>query len=257
MIALLTSVLAASVAGSPHCAGMCGGVALFCGGAGQCGARRSVRASALYHGARLVSYALAGAFAGGVGLAVDAGGVLVGVQHAAAIAAGLMVALVGVSLLVRARQGMVGGITAPAWIERMAVGLRAVAVRLPPHARSLAIGVLTPLLPCGWLWAFVAVAAGSGGALVGAAVMAAFWAGTLPALLLAGVGSAMFGGDRRRWASALAGVLMVVVGVHTAFVRGPMAARAVTAGPGVAMGAVAGEREDLRPPCCRVPEVAP
>lgn len=253
MIALLTSVLAASVAGSPHCAGMCGGVAVFCGGAGQCSARQSARATMLYHGARLASYALAGFIAGAAGSAVDAGGVLVGVQHAAAIAAGFLVALVGVSLIVRAREGAAGGVSAPAWLARIAARLRAVAVRLPPDARSLAIGALTPLLPCGWLWAFVAVAAGSGGALTGAAVMAVFWAGTLPALLLAGVGSALFGGGRRRWASALAGLLMVVVGMHTAFVRGPMAARASTATPSVAMGALA----DERPPCCRTAERSP
>lgn len=226
---------------------------MFCGGVGQCGAARSLRATALYHAARLGSYAAAGAIAGAAGMAVDAGGVLVGVQHAAAIAAGLMVALVGASLLARARAGAAVGVSAPAWIDRGVARLRAVAVRLPPDARSLAIGALTSLLPCGWLWAFVAVAAGSGSARAGAAVMGVFWIGTLPALLLAGLGSAMIGGERRRWASALAGVLMIVVGLHTAFVRGPLAARAVTATPDVAMGEVSGAApdEDGRPPCCR------
>lgn len=260
MIALAVSVLLASLAGSAHCAGMCGGVALFCGGAGQCAGVRSARATALYHAARWASYAAVGGVAGLVGAAVDAGGMLAGVQRAAALVAGLGVALVGVSMLMRARGDAAPAVSMPAWAQRGLARLHALAVRLPPHARATAIGALTPLLPCGWLWAFVAVAAGCGGAALGAVVMSAFWLGTLPALLMVGVGAAALGGDRRRWASALAGLLMVVVGVHTAFVRGPMADRALSAGAGVAMGAVSargeeGERE--LPPCCRRDKEAP
>ncbi len=255
MIGLAASVLAASVAGSPHCAGMCGGVAMFCGGAGQCGMARSMRATALYHVSRLVGYMLVGCIAGVAGIAVDAGGTLAGMQRAAAMLAGVIVALVGVSMLMRARGGPSAGISMPRWIQRGIGQLHALAVRLPPDARAVALGMLTPLLPCGWLWAFVAVAAGSGSATLGSWVMAVFWLGTLPALLMVGLGAAVTGGERRRWASALAGTLMVVVGVHTAFVRAPLAERALSAQAGVAMDEGAGEAS--MPPCCRSAEDGP
>jgi sulfite exporter TauE/SafE len=45
------------------------------------------------------------------------------------------------------------------------------------------MGTLTGLLPCGWLWAFVITAGGTGHPLSGAAVMAAFWIGTVPAMV--------------------------------------------------------------------------
>ncbi len=225
---------------------------MFCGGAGQCGGGGSARATALYHLARLSSYALVGSVAGLVGQAVDAGGTLAGVQRAAAMLAGLCVALVGVSMLMRARGVEASGVAMPAWAARVMSRLQALAVQLPPDRRAAAIGALTPLLPCGWLWAFVAVAAGAGGMLMGALVMSAFWLGTLPALLLVGVGAALLGAERRRWSSALAGVLMVVVGVHTAFVRASLAERALTASPAVALRAVSGEAgNDEVPPCCR------
>ena len=57
-------------------------------------------------------------------------------------------------------------------------------VRLrPPVWRAAAIGLASALLPCGWLYAFVVLAAGTGSASGGAALMLAFWLGTVPALL--------------------------------------------------------------------------
>jgi len=49
--------------------------------------------------------------------------------------------------------------------------------------RAGAMGLLTTLLPCGWLYTFVVTAGGTGSAVGGAAVMLAFWAGTVPMLL--------------------------------------------------------------------------
>jgi sulfite exporter TauE/SafE len=46
---------------------------------------------------------------------------------------------------------------------------------------------VTTLLPCGFLYAYVTVAAGTGTPLAGMLVMAAFWAGTVP--VMAGLGA--------------------------------------------------------------------
>jgi hypothetical protein len=252
MTALLGSVLLASLAGSPHCGGMCGGVAAFCAGAGTCGTGQSGLCTALYHAARLLAYILVGAVAGLAGTAVDAGGTLVGVQRAAAVMAGAMVALMGVGLLMHAGAGR-GGVRLPAWMDRMVRRVRTRAIRLPAPQRSLLIGAITPLLPCGWLWAFAAVAAGTGSLPWGAAVMAFFWVGTVPVLAAVGAGVAVMGLLRRPWVSALAGTLMIAVGVHTAFVRGPLAG-AVMAGT-VESGRI--PELDERPACCRAAEMGP
>ena len=228
MIALASSVLAASLVGSLHCAGMCGGIAACAGGVGECSARRSALASGIYHVSRGASYAGVGMLAGAVGQAVDGGGALVGMQRVAAIAAGLMVALVGVALLARASgAGAATGMPAPAWLARIVAAIHRRALGLAPPQRAAAIGLASVLLPCGWLWAFAAVAAGTGVWWQGGVVMIAFWIGTVPVLAALGAGVASLGGAQRRWVTALAGAAMVAVGVHTAFVRAPLAQRAL------------------------------
>jgi sulfite exporter TauE/SafE len=74
--------------------------------------------------------------------------------------------------------------------------------------------LLSGFLPCGWLWAFVVTAAGTGGALKGAAVMTAFWAGTVPALVAVGVGAQLVSAPLRRHVPAVTAILLVVLGLY-------------------------------------------
>jgi sulfite exporter TauE/SafE len=81
----------------------------------------------------------------------------------------------------------------------------------PPVSRALLLGLLTTLLPCGWLYAFVATAAGTGSAPAAMLVMGAFWLGTVP--LLAGLGLATqraFGPLRRHLPAVTAAALMII-----------------------------------------------
>ena len=55
------------------------------------------------------------------------------------------------------------------------------------RSRAALFGVLWGWLPCGMVYAALLLAASAGGAVEGASVMLAFGAGTLPALLSAGV----------------------------------------------------------------------
>jgi len=50
------------------------------------------------------------------------------------------------------------------------------------------LGLSTTLVPCGWLYAFVATAAGTGSVISALTVMLVFWVGTLPALVTTGLG---------------------------------------------------------------------
>lgn len=265
MIALVLSVLVASLVGSVHCAGMCGGIAACASGIGECGVRLSAWASAWYHLARGLSYAVVGAVAGAVGQAVDGGGGLIGVQRGAAVIAGLSVALVGTSLIARAGGTPAAATGAPQWLARAIAAVHRRAVRLPPERRAAALGLASALLPCGWLWAFAAVAAGTGLWWAGALVMAAFWLGTVPLLAALSAGVASLGLVRRRWITALAGMAMIAVGVHTTVSRAPLASAALEA---ATQGRVtlAGQSIDPRdahaipvgtPSCCRPPAAGP
>ena len=86
--ALLGTVFMASLAGSLHCAGMCGGFVAFYSGTEPGRRGRRYLAHLTYNGGRLTSYLILGALAGLLGAAVDLAGSMAGVQRFAAIAAG-------------------------------------------------------------------------------------------------------------------------------------------------------------------------
>ena len=175
--ALALSALLMGLAGTPHCLAMCGPA---CGAVARgCGGARPTRALFTLHAGRLVSYAAGGAVVAGSisALAQWAPGVawlrpLWLMLHLAAL-------LVGLAMLVRARQ--------PAWLGALGRGgLQPVALprngRAParraalPHAAFA--GLLWVAWPCGLLQSALLVAALASGPAAGAAVMTAFALGS-------------------------------------------------------------------------------
>jgi hypothetical protein len=208
--ALALTVLGASLLGSLHCAGMCGGfVAFYAAGAG----RRAGVCHAAYNAGRLAAYALLGAVAGALGAALDLAAAPVGIQRAAAMTAGALIVLWGGTTLLEALGVRMPRLEPPAALRgAVARGVAAVAGQ-PPPARALAIGLLTGLLPCGWLYAFIVTAAGTGDPLRAAGLMAVFWLGTLPVMAGLGVTVQAAAGSLRRFVPAACAVAMIVVGL--------------------------------------------
>lgn len=258
VLALAGTVLLSSLLGSAHCAGMCGGLALAAIGPGD-GVRGARQVG--YHAGRLVSYGVVGALAGWAGQAVDDAGVLVGVQRVAAAAAGAMIVLMGVAMIARALGAQIRKAGVPLLLVRMAQRVHAWTLRLPPAHRGVPIGLATPLLPCGWLYAFAAIAAGSASPGTGVLIMAAFWLGTVPAVVLASNGARVAFARLGRAAPIAAGIALVTVGAHAAVVRGGAAEIALSEARVVRAGATpvstteltesAASAADERPPCCR------
>ncbi len=209
MTPLLLPVLVASLVGSPHCAGMCGGFVCFYSGQGS--SRRRWLGHAAYNLGRLASYVAWGAASGALGSGVERMGAAAGIQRGSALFAGSLMLLWGGMGLLRAAgvhppmiPGGAGGASPIAGLVRT---LRA----RGPEVCGLGLGLASTLLPCGWLYTFVATAAGTGSPLGGMLVMTAFWAGTLP--VMAGLGVATqraFGPMRRYLPAATAGFLMVL-----------------------------------------------
>lgn len=260
MTALLLGVLIASLLGSTHCAGMCGAFVLFAVATPTDAAsvwRSRVALNAAYNLGRLVTYTLLGAAAGTLGAALDLGGSMVGLQRvAAAIAGGLMVG-VGLVALLRARGFKVRRMPLPPFLSCVvSAGHRAV-IDASPITRAWTVGLLTTLLPCGWLYAFAITAAGTAHPALGAAVMAAFWLGTLPMLAGLGLGAQALAGRLRRHLPVLTSMLLVMVGLYTLLSR---MAIPVLAKPEAAIRLVVEgneqhvEQTSQLPPCCTAKE---
>lgn len=216
MLALAGTVFVASLAGSLHCAGMCGGLVAFAAAGGR-GGGGGVHFA--YHGGRLLSYAALGVVSGALGAGIDLGGSAVGVKQAAAgIAGGLMVAF-GLVVLLRWKGVRVPHPPAPAFVRQGFGRLMQRSAAQPPVLRAATIGLLTAFLPCGWLYAFVVTAAGTGSPWLGALAMAAFWAGTVPVLAALGLGVQRLSGPLRRHLPVATAAALVVVGLGTVLGR--------------------------------------
>jgi sulfite exporter TauE/SafE len=227
MISVLITVFAASVLGSLHCIGMCGPfVAFYSGGDGSRGVRRLLSHGA-YSGGRLVAYVTLGLGAGSVGAALDLAGSMAGFQRTAAVIAGSVMVVWGLLALLQIRGVRLfahrSDSRSSGWIQR---GFALITSK-PPLVRATAVGLLSGLLPCGWLWAFLVTAAGTGSWTGGALVMAAFWAGTVPALLAVGLGAQMVAGPLRRHAPAVTAMLLIALGVFAIVTRPTSVAAAV------------------------------
>ena len=212
MLTLLGAVLVASLLGSVHCAGMCTPFVCFYAGAD---ARASWWGHLAYNGGRLVSYLILGAIAGAVGAGIEQVGLGVGVSRAAASLAGMLMITWGVVQLLVVLGVKVPTATPPAGAQRwMASRLRDVR-DLAPTARALTVGLLTTLLPCGWLYAFVITAAGTGTVPDAMLLMTVFWVGTLPMMLAIGVGVRRLAGPLRDRLPVFSAMVLVAIGLYS------------------------------------------
>jgi sulfite exporter TauE/SafE len=224
----LASVLLASLVGSVHCAAMCGGFVAAYAGTDEGARHGRVLGHVAYNGGRLVTYLGLGALAGALGHALDLAGRAVGLADVAAVVAGGFLLASGIVALVPRRQLLQVG-------SRPRRGLGGLLGRVllrfrnaPPAARAAVLGLSSTLLPCGWLYAFVALAAATGSALGGGLSMAAFWLGTVPMLLGLGVSLETLGRRFVRPFARLRPALVIGVGTLTLLSRLQLPAFAAT-----------------------------
>lgn len=185
MTGLLLAALGAAALGAPHCLGMCGGLA----GAGSQGGLLP------YQLGRIGTYTALGAFAGLAGRWIP------GPSWLATVVSGAL--LVGMAL------ALGGWLPEPRFtlpgLHRFGALLRG---RTGPVA-ALGLGVLNGLLPCGLLYATLALAVSAGTALGGATVMGVFGLATAIPLTLAVGGLRRFAAERPRVRQGLAALVLV------------------------------------------------
>ena len=222
MTALLLAVFVASLLGSLHCAGMCGPFVAFATlhvkGANVRAQSGGFGLQFAYHTGRLLAYSTLGVLAGVLGVALNLGGSLVGIGRLAGLSAGALLVLVGASRILNLLGLRLPAVPASLILSRAIALGQAAASRYTPPGRAFAIGLFTAVLPCGWLYAFVAVAAGTGNAGWGLATMIVFWAGTVP--VLAGIGAGLGQFLLRAGRSFQLAIAVVVIGLGLTSIAG-------------------------------------
>lgn len=207
----ILSILLASLLGSVHCAAMCGGFVTIAAD----GQPRPVLGLMAYNVGRLVTYAVLGVCAGFLGQSLDAAGVVIGCGHAAALGLGGILVLYG---LMRLLSGERPNAVSRFLHQRMGALYRDASRALPrdkPIIRAFGIGLLSTLLPCGWLYGFAAVAAATADPLEAVGVMGVFWLGTLPMMVSLG---AFARSVLRHWGAqvpAISSALLILAGLFS------------------------------------------
>ncbi len=168
------AALIAGLATSLHCAGMCGPIACGLGTLAKSESERLTAAS-LYHGSRLLSYGLIGMLCGALGQQP--------LRWFFDSPASLL-PWVMVLLLVMMAFGLDKKIPRPAILNRFTARARFKASRFSSYGGATAMGLLTPLLPCGPLYLVFGAALLAGSAAKGAEFTLAFGLGTVPLLWL-------------------------------------------------------------------------
>ena len=214
-------VFLAGLAGSLHCAGMCGGFACALGSDPR-GRGATLRRHLLYNAGRVTTYVFLGALAGALGAALVGGPgdsePLLLAQRGLSAVAGLLMILIGLQFLgwLRRAHGAALGPGGQA-AARTLQGL----LRAPGAGAPLAFGVFNGFLPCPLVYAFLAHTAAvclsdpKRAVATGALTMAAFGLGTFPALLLVASLSRALQPLWRRRGVQLAGAFIVLLGLVT------------------------------------------
>jgi len=219
------------LAGSGHCAVMCGPLVAAFGRRAGVPAWRSITHALTYHGGRLSTYLVAGAGAGLLGRAV----VAAGFSRWFAVALGVFL-IASAIVRVRHAQGRQG-----LWSTvsvRFAIRASAWSRRHPVIGPAL-MGAANGLLPCGLLYAALVAAAGLGQFRDALVFMSGFGIGTVPALVAVGAVASWLPKGAHRFRSgaplvlAAIGLLLIVRGLtggHVAHTSGHLTPAAEVAG---------------------------
>ncbi|WP_092997673.1 sulfite exporter TauE/SafE family protein [Thiohalomonas denitrificans] len=208
-----------------HCVGMCGGImgALTFSLPADVRERRPrlLTYLAAYNGGRILSYAAAGALLGGLGAS------LLGIfgDRGHALLQGLAALLMtGIGLYIAGgvpKFALVERLGIPLWRRLEPLGRRMLPVRSPIQA--LLYGTIWGWLPCGTVYSMLLWTVAAQGPVEGMLAMAAFGAGTLPAVMGAGMLTAWLGRISRRPAvRRVAGLSLIALAIGSVALTEPL-----------------------------------
>ncbi len=208
-------ILVAGVLGSSHCIGMCGPFALAIGAAAPDWKRNVVR-QLTYGFGRIFTYTFLGATAGFGGMALtNRFSAWTKLPAILSILAGLFLlyqGLLSAGVLPRRAVNSTSGCLSASFFASF--------IRDPRRRYVFLAGLMTGFLPCGLVYAFLAMAASSGSMARGLLTMMLFGLGTMPVMVATGCGSVVFGWHSlarlmriAAWAVVVAGCICVARGI--------------------------------------------
>lgn len=209
-------VFVSGLLGSSHCVGMCGGFALALGMRSE-SRWKNLGTQWLYTLGRVFTYATLGAVAayGGTRLAGQ-WGTWINVPAALCVMAGLFLIVQGLkSAGVRMPWRRPSSSAAPSPCL-LASGFRTILRSSGWHSVFIA-GLLTGLLPCGLVYAFLSLAASTGDMVQGMALMTAFGFGTAPIMIATGWGGSFLSLVARKRLLTVAAWCVVATGCLTLY----------------------------------------
>ena len=212
----LPLIFISGILGSSHCIGMCGPFALTIGESAPSWQDNLLR-QLIYSVGRIFTYTCMGAVAGfgGMRLAAYAPN-FINIPAALAIIAGAFLIFQGAQAAGLLRKRSVVGSTTPC----LGGTLLGSFLRGQGKLTTFLAGIFTGFLPCGLVYAFLTLAAGTADLVMGAATMVAFGVGTMPVMFATGFSSSLLTIRMRKrlfqlaaWCVILAGVVSIVRGV--------------------------------------------
>lgn len=214
LLPLLSAALLAGLVGSAHCLGMCAGISgLFAVNAEVATMRASIPTALVYNAGRVITYALLGVIVAAFGSVIvkASPNLAVGVR----MLSGIIIMLVGLKVAFDLRVlNVIERMGGTLWARIAPAANRLVPVTSLPKA--LGLGLVWGWLPCGLVYSVLLIAATSASPIGGAATMVAFGLGTMPAMVLSGLGAARLSSIMQRRGTRLGlGLLIVAMGLLT------------------------------------------
>ncbi|MEQ9406336.1 MAG: sulfite exporter TauE/SafE family protein [Fuerstiella sp.] len=202
------------VLGSAHCLGMCGAISATMN-IGTTGLRSALGRQLLWSLGRIFTYGFLGMLAGFAGARLTRSEFATSQTQVVWLQAGFAI-LAGVLLVVQ-------GMLAVGWLRRRVSGsggcvTASVFRRFLQGGSALGVfiaGLLTGFLPCGLVYSFLALAAASTSVWKGPVLMIVFGLGTVPVMLVTGVGLTMASLNMRARLMKLAAFCVLLTGILT------------------------------------------
>jgi uncharacterized protein len=196
-----------------HCLGMCGpllGAVALAQRPARPGLAAQVPGLLVYHAGRISSYAMIGLVAGILGATARLGGSL-DWQAGLSLGAGLLMVLLAA--------GLAGWMPTQRWVEssglaRRVGGVLQRALSSTRPGSRVVLGMANGFLPCGPVYAMALGALAAASPWRGAGAMALYGAGTLPVLLVFGLGAARLGPAVRRRLQGFGAAFVLLVGLQ-------------------------------------------
>lgn len=201
--------------GSSHCVGMCGPLALALG-ANHARVRKNVVRQLLFTLGRVFTYCFLGAVAAFSGWWLVRQPAIVNVQAVLSILAGAFLVVMGLSYAGQLRipsdwLSPAVNCTSAQWLKTLLTG--------SSYTSALLAGVFTGFIPCGLVYAFLAIVASTGDIARGLLTMSVFGLGTAPLMIAAGCGGTLLSHTARgrvlkiaAWCVVAAGILSIARG---------------------------------------------